>query len=150
LKRGKMETSAAVATRRSKLFAKLFLIGSPLILVLGVVFIASNVNDSEAMRLEFLSGAWPVVYMAALIIILLALWVSSAIAGIAARKGRSWGAFFGLSLLFPLLMWIIASVMSTDNATVVNATKKCPKCAEDIKAEATICRYCSHTFETLA
>lgn len=31
---------------------------------------------------------------------------------------------------------------------VVRAEKQCPKCAEDVKLEAKICRYCNHEFET--
>ncbi len=29
-------------------------------------------------------------------------------------------------------------------------TKTCPKCAEDVKVAATVCRYCSYNFEPTA
>jgi hypothetical protein len=58
------------------------------------------------------------------------------------KKGRSWNAFFALSLFFPLIAWIMAAVISTDQATVTSGTKNCPRCAELIKQEANLCKHC--------
>lgn len=40
-------------------------------------------------------------------------WIGTFIADLAASKGRSWGAFFWLTILFsPIIMWIIAASVS--------------------------------------
>jgi hypothetical protein len=40
------------------------------------------------------------------------------------------------------IMWIVVSVMTTDQSQPISGTKKCPKCAEYVKAEATLCKHC--------
>lgn len=132
-----MEITEAVALRRSRLFSRLFAIGSPAILVLlylGLMFV------------EPIAGTWPAPagVAAGLILVLFGLWISSLIAKMAWKKGRSWNAFFVLSLFIPLITWVIAAVVSTDQATVMSGTKKCPMCAELVKQEAIVCKHCGH------
>ena len=70
------------------------------------------------------------------------LWVAALIANQAALKGRNWQSFFILSIFFPFIMWIVVSVMTTDQSQPISGTKKCPKCAEYVKKEATLCKHC--------
>lgn len=72
-------------------------------------------------------------------------------AGMVARnKGRSFFGFFLLSLLLsPLIGIIFALVMSKnqkklDETALQHGHKKCPKCAEIIKAEAVVCKHCGN------
>jgi hypothetical protein len=125
-----MEITEAVALRRSKLFLKL-LRWSPLMFVLSII-----VNQIVDLHDSVVFVELGIVYLLA------CLWISSLIAKMAWKKGRSWNAFFVLSLFFPLIGWIIAAVVSTDQATAISGTKKCPKCAELIKQEATLCKHC--------
>jgi hypothetical protein len=75
-------------------------------------------------------------------VISLVLWIAALIANQAALKGRNWASFFVLSIFFPFIMWIVVSVMTTDQSQPISGTKKCPKCAEYVKKEASLCKHC--------
>ena len=69
------------------------------------------------------------------------LWiVFSVLTGIyASSKRRSGLGWFFLSLIIsPLIAFIIVAVSGLPQG----ALKKCPKCAEEVKVEALVCRFC--------
>jgi TM2 domain-containing membrane protein YozV len=75
-------------------------------------------------------------------IITFIMWIAAQVANRAAKKGRSYNSFFVLTLFFPLIMWLVVSSISADASQATAGTKKCPKCAEYVKVEATLCKHC--------
>ena len=69
---------------------------------------------------------------------------------IASKKGRSGFGFFLLSIILSPIVGIIAALIASENTAKLEenqlasgASKRCPYCAEIIKKEATICKYCN-------
>lgn len=130
-----MASSIETARQRNKYFLMLFLVGAPVSLVGFPVFFGLTGIDYGKPGMAL---TWAVVFS----VVFFFLWVSSLIAGMALKKGRSWGVFFVLSILFPFITWVIAASLSTDQSAVRVPVKVCPRCAEDVKVEATLCKHC--------
>ncbi len=73
-------------------------------------------------------------------------------AAIAHSRGHSFFAwwFFGAALwivAFPMSLFLKRDVKSLDQRAVeAGGSKKCPECAEIVKADAKVCRFCQHRF----
>lgn len=69
---------------------------------------------------------------------------------VAGQKNRSKENWFFLGLLFSLLALIalaaIPPLSKQKNSTHGAVSKNCPRCKEEIKSEALICRYCGLDF----
>jgi RNA polymerase subunit RPABC4/transcription elongation factor Spt4 len=63
------------------------------------------------------------------------------------QKGLNSAFGFFLSLFAsPLVAFIIGAILSPESK-VFEKLKKCPQCAEFVKAEAKICRFCNYEFK---
>lgn len=70
---------------------------------------------------------------------------------LAASKGRNQVIWFVLSFFFPLISLLILaclpSLKTPKAASELANTQLCPACAERIKAQARVCRFCGHNLE---
>ncbi len=73
--------------------------------------------------------------------------IADATGASASKKGRNYWAFFMLSFVFPVIIWLVVAAMkpfdTSKNAKVKNNLRSCPFCSEDIKVEAIVCKHCS-------
>jgi hypothetical protein len=82
--------------------------------------------------------------------------VLSILAGVlASTKGRSGFGFFLLSVILSPLIGLIAAAIASPNVSKVEEakvasgeSKRCPHCAEIIKTEALVCRFCNRELAT--
>lgn len=75
----------------------------------------------------------------------------------AMKKGRSFYSFYFLSLLIsPIITGLIVATISkqseagTSDMSLSGDTKNCPDCAEEIKQEAVVCRFCGKKLNTVS
>jgi len=87
---------------------------------------------------------------------LLLIWIAFGVvcAIIASSRGRSSGGWFvlgaiaGVFALIVLLALPSQSLAGASQEAIGNsAQKKCPRCAELVKAEALVCRFCGYEFQ---
>lgn len=95
-----------------------------------------------------IAGYW----LAILLAIILHFWLSHVVAKAAERKGRSYAAFFFISLFFSwILAFIIVATIAEptyrDTGEPTRALRLCPFCDEPISINAIVCKHCSRDVE---
>jgi len=83
------------------------------------------------------------------IIIWLGLW---GCVGFAAATARGWNAAIGFiagAILgpFAVLLFAVSGVVRAPKAAASEPTKVCGQCAEHVRADAKVCRFCGHKFD---
>jgi hypothetical protein len=69
---------------------------------------------------------------------------------IASQKNRGSGSWFFLGFFFSILAVLaLIAIPKENSADQPDTTRKCPFCAEFIKAEAVICRFCQNDLPVL-
>jgi hypothetical protein len=135
---------------RTKAFTKV-LLWSLILPVIGILiaflyslYLGEDKRDDQAYLDNVVTPAvtWVMVILFLTPVITFIFWIAAQVANQAARKGRNYNSFFVLTLFFPLIMWLVASSISADGSQATAGTKKCPKCAEYVKVEATLCKHC--------
>ena len=84
--------------------------------------------------------------------------LSHVVASYAQRNGLSYAPIFVLGLITsPVIQFIVVLIMSSnaqknhsDYANVAHNSRTCPFCAEEIKIEAVVCRFCNRDVPTYA
>lgn len=79
------------------------------------------------------------------------LWIGLCIiaGAIAANKGRSGVGFFFLAVVLSPIIGIAAALVARKDAQYdlnLGTHKQCPQCAEHVKSEARMCRFCRFSF----
>lgn len=118
----------------------------------GLAWIVIYYVSGTGLPLPFL-GAWNILLGFLLLVAGISGLIGSLIGKAAERKGRSFWTFFWLSILFsPIIMGVIVAVIEplSDGAVSTGGpgTKKCPECAEFVKEEASVCRFCGNEFNS--
>jgi len=83
-----------------------------------------------------------------LMLLQLVLWfgISLLIGLWAQKRGRSFGLWAGLALIIsPLLSGLI--LICLKNLKYLAGKKACPRCAELVKQDALVCRFCGYEFQ---
>ncbi len=124
----------------------LALLAINLLLPIAVFFFSLFGSNRSGNFESLLAGMTTLFQLIPLTLIGLGVWIAALVANLAVRKGRDWTTFFVLSLLLPVIMWVVVAVISTDPAGITSSGKVCPRCAETVKLEAKVCRYCGNDF----
>jgi hypothetical protein len=82
-------------------------------------------------------------------VVLIAVLIGLIPAAIAKGKGRSFGLWWFYGAMLFIIALPHALIMKPDNAAleqqrISEGLKKCPQCAELIKPDARVCRYCGN------
>jgi len=86
-------------------------------------------------------------------ILIIAVLIGLIPAAIASGKGRSFIGWWIFGALLFIVALPCALMLKKDQAAIdqqslrSGGTKKCPQCAEIVKAEAQVCRFCGNRFE---
>jgi gas vesicle protein len=75
------------------------------------------------------------------------------VGAIAKSKGRSFGVWWVYGTLLFIVAIIHVLVIAPDKGNlerreIAEGGKKCPSCAEVVKVDANVCRFCRHDFVT--